>query len=80
MKLEPSDTQLAVALQKASAREAKQIAEHKHTFKRRLDDGGGGGGSGGGSGEQAKRQQTVRPSAAKKDKTLLSFGEDEDEG
>ena len=79
MKLEPSDTQLAVALQKASAREAKQIAEHKHTFKRRLDDGGGGG-SGGGSGEQAKRQQTVRPSAAKKEKTLLSFGEDEDEG
>lgn len=78
VKLEPSDTQLQVSLQKALARESKQIAENKHIFKRRLDDGGGGGG-----GEQAKRPQTVRPSAAKKEKTLLSFADEdaaEDEG
>lgn len=78
-KLEPSDTQLQVSLQKAAAREGKQIAEHKHTFKRtlELDEGGSGGGSGA---RHEKRQQLVKPSAAKKEKTLLSFGEEEEEG
>lgn len=75
VKLEPSDAQLAVTLQRAAARETKQIAEGKHTFKRKLNTESGSGGSR----EQQKRQQIVRPSAAKKEKTLLSFGADEDE-
>jgi hypothetical protein len=76
-KLEPNDSQLQLALQRAAAREGKQVAEGKHTFKRKLDAGGGSGGGGGG--QQEKRPQTVRPSAAKKEKTLLSFGGDEEE-
>lgn len=57
-----------MSLQKASAREEKQAAEGKHKFKRKLDN----------RQELAKRQvTTVRPSAAKKEKTLLSFGDDE---
>ena len=76
-KLEPNDAQLQLALQRAAAREGKQVAEGKHTFKRKLDAGGGSGGGGGG--QQEKRPQTVRPSAAKKEKTLLSFGGDEEE-
>ncbi|KAL4452426.1 hypothetical protein ABPG75_008088 [Micractinium tetrahymenae] len=72
-KLEPNDAQLQVALQKAAAKESKQISEGKHVFKRRLedskeDDGGG------------KRQQTVPAAAKKKEKKLLSFGDDEEEG
>ena len=77
-KLEPNDAQLQLALQRSAAREGKQVAEGKHTFKRKLDAGGGSGGGGGG-GAQEKRPQTVRPSAAKKEKTLLSFGGDEEE-
>ncbi|PRW57006.1 hsp70-Hsp90 organizing 2 [Chlorella sorokiniana] len=78
-KLEPSDSQLQVALQKATAREAKQIAEHKHTFhKRERDEDERGGG---GKGHEGKRHQATVPAAAKKkEKTLLSFGEEEEEG
>ena len=116
-KLEPSDSQLQVALQKALAREAKQvgrsaasyaarmrlchlaaalpgqlahlpasstlpahsqIAEHKHTFHKRIRDDEEEGG--GGRGHEGKRPQaTVPAAAAKKKKTLLSFGEDEEE-
>lgn len=125
-KLEPSDSQLQVALQRASAREAKQvgagrcplschpprlqccwahalgsggaglllsarssvcfpqrlprrqIAEHKHTFHKREREEEQ---QGGGRGHEGKRQQTTVPAAAKKrEKTLLSFGADEEEG
>ena len=124
-KLEPSDSQLQVALQKALAREAKQvrdqalplnfcplglllrahgpalssgmlphapspcdapppllpgqIAEHKHTFHKREREEEPQ--QGGGRGHEGKRQQTTVPAAAKKrEKTLLSFGADEEEG
>lgn len=56
----------------------KQIAEHKHTFHKRVrDEDEQGGGS---RGHEGKRQQTTVPAAAKKkEKTLLSFGEEEEE-
>lgn len=75
-KLEPNDAQLQVSLQRAAAREAKQIAEHKHTFKRKLEEEEAGGGGGGG---RERGAVPVRPSAAKKERTLLSFGGDEEE-
>ena len=78
LKLEPSDTQIQLALQKAAAMESKQAAAGKHVFKRRLGDDGGDAPAGAGR-RQEKRQQTVRPSVAKKEKTLLSFGEDEEQ-
>jgi hypothetical protein len=63
--LEPSDSQLQVALQKAAAQEEKEAAEGRHKFKRKLEER-----------DANKRQRLARPPAAKKD-NLLSFGEDE---
>jgi hypothetical protein len=68
-RLEPNEVQLQVSLQRATAREEKEAAEGKHKFKRKLEAGG--------EQQQGKRPETVRRSAAKKEKTLLSFADDE---
>ena len=82
-KLEPDDAQLQVSLTRATTLEAKEVAANKHKFKRRLESE-----AGAAEGQEPerqrqrqpdKRQPTVRPSAATKERTLLSFGGDEEE-
>jgi tetratricopeptide (TPR) repeat protein len=77
--LEPGDRALFDAMQRARAADARETAEGRHKFKRKAEEGGGGG-----VGGAAKRREVpaahAPASAAVRNRTLLSFGDEEDAG